>query len=400
MFSALEDELVRVLRANLSPRHVASDRITAGPATSAGAADPPQVIVTAGQVRLNPDEAAAPPRGARAAVEDVFPPDGTAPLRLSRPPLEPLRVVELDAIGGGRPAALHERDDFTVDYVNGKVRLREPAASAVRIRYATFEPFRTTTATRLRVEYRVEISGTTSPGDAQVDTIAAVSLGALAANAASIDGLSSDGLDLPEAGAPGLARQVSFVFEAPVFVAGSQPDAGRWRLDYAVDAWMLLLPIDGRVGRMRQIAGGIAWDDRRVEMLLSSPSAILARETTILQGVGPATAEQLAARGLTTVALVADASQIGPATVDSAIERARTVRTGARAVVSGLVRARPRLADPNAFLEVRLSDLAAGDLTSVGVGAAEAAAIIAAVATVVAATTASELALGDLLPPA
>jgi len=394
VFGALEDEAVRILRANLSPDHLPATRVVTGPVTPPSPSDEPLIAVTAGPFRLNPDEAASPPRGSRLPVADAFPPDGTRPLSLTRAPLQPLRLVEVEDPPGSR-AILRERDDYTVDYVNGRLRLRQAVPGTLHVQYFTSEPFRVTTATRLRVDYRLDIFGTTTPGAQNVDTLAAISMGALAAHAGGFDGLRGEGDDVPDTGVG--PREVSFVFETPALVGGAQPVPTHWRIDYAVDAWMILLPIDESLGVIRHVAAGLDWDDRRVEVLLSSPSPILGRPVTIIQGVGPATAATLAERGITTVGQLANAAPIGPPAIDQAIDRAVTVRQQSRGIVRGMVAARPAIPDASEFLALRLAELDAADLAGVGIGSAAAAPILAAVADVVSATTLPALALEDLL---
>jgi hypothetical protein len=395
VFGALEDEVVRILRANLSPDHLPAARVVPGPVTPPSPSDPPFIAVTAGSFRLNPDEAASPPRGTRTPVADAFPPNGVGPLSLSRAPLPPLRLVEVEDPPGSR-AALRERDDYIVDYVNGRLRLRQSVPGTLHVQYFTSEPFRVTTATRLRVDFHVDVFGAAAPGVQSVDTLSAIAMGAIGANANGFDGLRGEGDGVPETGVG--AREVFFVFEIPVLVGGAQPLPTQWRLDYAVDAWMILLPVDEPLGRMRHIAAGLAWDDRLVESLLSSPPPILGRPVTIIQGVGPATAATLAERGISRLGQLADAAPIGTPAIDQAIERAQTVRLQAGAAARGLVEARPTIADSTQFFDLRLAELDAADLAAVGIGAGAAAPILAAVAGVVAETTLPALRVADLLP--
>src|SRR5687768_8372500 len=156
MFTALESEIVRILRANLSPLHVPADRVVTGP-IEAPPATLPTVAFTAGAFKIVPDEAASPPRGARVLTEDPFGLNGAGPFALSRPPLQPLRSVEVENGSGSARVLLRERDDYTVDYVNGRVRLREAPAAPVRVQYFTLEPLKVVYSTRLRIECQLEV---------------------------------------------------------------------------------------------------------------------------------------------------------------------------------------------------------------------------------------------------
>ena len=257
MFSSLEEEVVRVLRASLSPRFVASDRVQTGLLAAPATVEPPSVVVSAFAFRLNPDEAASPPRASRSLVQQSFEPNSAGPLLLSHPPLQPLRSVELEAAPAGGRQVLNERDDFTVDYVNGRLRLRESASTTLHVSYFTAQPLRVLSATRLRVEYRVDVFGGTVPGDLHVDTIVAVAAAALQANAGAIDGLRGSSQDVVDLGLPGSpGRKVFCVFEAPILVGGSQLLPTHWRLDYAVDAWQLAVPVDQPIGVIRHVAAG------------------------------------------------------------------------------------------------------------------------------------------------
>jgi hypothetical protein len=397
VFGSLEDEIVRILQANLSPTHVPADHIIKGPAAAPAPADMPLVAVSADGFRLSPDEAASPPRASRSPVTDTFAEDGTAPLTLSRPPLQPLRSVEVEEPSAGGRVVLHERDDYIVDYVNGRVRLRQAPVGTVHVDYFTSTPFRVTSATRLRVEYHLDVFGDAAPDGQGGDTIAAVAVGSLAANAASIDGLRTEGRDVVDSGLPGVPRQVFFVFETPLLVAGAQDGPTHWRIDYGVDAWMILLPVGEPVGVVRHVATGVAWDEHLAAMLISGVPPILARPTSIVQGVDAASAAILVGRAIRTLGQLADAEQIGPPEIDTAIGRARTIRAATGEVVSRLVAERPRIADVAAFLSLRLTDVDVGDLTEVGVQASVASEIVAATRTISEATTVGTLALSDLV---
>ena len=83
MFTALESEIVRILRANLSPGHVSANRVVAGPIDTPPASDLPTVAFTAATFKIVPDEVVSPPRGARVLTEDAFGPNGGGPFALT-----------------------------------------------------------------------------------------------------------------------------------------------------------------------------------------------------------------------------------------------------------------------------------------------------------------------------
>ena len=178
MFTALEDEIVRILRANLSPRHVPTDRVVNGPIDTPAPAELPTVAFTVGNFQAVPDPAVGPPRGSKTLVEDAFGANGAGPFTLSRPPLQPLGAIEVEETPGGDRVLLREREDYTVDYVNRRVRLRQAPGGAVHVQYFTLQPLRVVAATRLRLACRLDAWGGTTAGDQHVDTIATVALGA------------------------------------------------------------------------------------------------------------------------------------------------------------------------------------------------------------------------------
>jgi hypothetical protein len=395
VFASLETELARVVRANLSPRFVAADRVLSGPLAPPEPADPPSVVISATSFNLNPDEAASPPRATRIAVDQSFSPNGAGPLALAHPPLAPLRSVEHQG------ALLRERDDFTVDYVNARLRLREPATSTLHVSYVTSQPLRVLSATRLRVEYRVDVFGTTVSGDQHVDTVMGMVAAALQANASAIDGLRGSTQEVVDLGLPGTPGRGAFcVFEVPSVVRGTQPALTQWRLEYAVDAWLLVVPLDEPIGVMRHIAAGVAWDDQLASVLLSASPPLLGQPVTIVLGVGPATAAALAERGVSTVNELGDAPVVGPASIDTAIARARTIRDHAHAFAHDLIGARPRVADPLGFFGLRLSNLQPIDLTGAGIGGATAATLLGHATAIIDNTTSTTLTVGDIVAPA
>jgi hypothetical protein len=398
MFTALENEIVRILRANLSPGHVPADRVVTGPIEPPPAAEIPTVAFAAGAFKIVPADSVSPPRGARALIQDAFGPNGAEPFALSRPPLQPLRAVESEAAPSGSRVLLRERDDYTVDYVNGRVRLREAPTGPVHVQYFTLQPLDVVYTARLRVECRFEVRGRTTPGDQHGDTIAAIALGAMAANQGAIDGLRSEPQDVIDSGLPSIGgRRVFFIFDGLTAVGGTQPEPATWQVDYTVDATMALVPAEETVGTMRQVAAGVTWDDRLAGTILGSPPPILGRPVTIVRDVGPATASALAQLGITTVGQLARAAATGQASIDNAIERARVVEDRAREIVRTIVQAAPTIPDPAPFLSQRLADVGADDLTEVGIPVTTASEVIAALGALLAQTTATDLALSDLL---
>ena len=160
---------------------------------------------------------------------------------------------------------------------------------------------------------------------------------------------------------------------------------------------MVLVPSDEQIGVVRHVAAGVAWDDKLAQRFLSTPPPVLGRPVTIVQGVGPATAAALAARGITTVGQLAQAAPTGQAQIDDAIPRARIIRDRSRDVVRRVVQAGPDIPDVSAFLSQRLADVDAGDLTAVGIPATTAGEIVAALSALLTQSTAPDLALSDLL---
>ena len=243
MFSSLEEEVVRVLRASLSPRFVASDRVQTGLLAAPATVEPPSVVVSAFAFRLNPDEAASPPRASRSLVQQLLEPNSAGPLLLSHPPLQPLRSVELEAEPAGGRQVLNERDDFTVDYV------RATAAPRVRVDHAPRELLHRAAAARAigdsparRVSRRcIRRHGPRRPARRHHRRCRSRRL---AGKCGAIDGLRGSSQDVVDLGLPCLpGRKVFCVFEAPIVVGGSQLLPTHWRLDYAVDAWQLAVPV-------------------------------------------------------------------------------------------------------------------------------------------------------------
>ena len=102
---------------------------------------------------------------------------------MSQPPLQPLRAVEVEVEPGpGRGRiVLRERDDYTVDYVNRKLRLRLAPDRAVRVQYFTLHPLDVLTSSRLRIDRRLDVFATDAPGAANVDALAASAIGSATA---------------------------------------------------------------------------------------------------------------------------------------------------------------------------------------------------------------------------
>lgn len=243
MFSTLENEVVRILQANLPI-----------PASSivAGILDPPPterpwVTFTAAAFEMLPLDEASPPTGVKEAVEDSFPVDHEGPLVLSYRPLEPLRAVEVENNQHTR-VRLRERDEYTVNYLEGQLHLRQKPVGSVRVQYFTHRPLEVITGTCVRIDGRLEIWAD-DPGPL---TTAAV--GALTANVGAFDGLVSEAENIPDSGLPSLgARRAFFLFEGLQAVGGEQTGAQAWRIDYAARATLVLTPADEEIGIMRTI---------------------------------------------------------------------------------------------------------------------------------------------------
>jgi hypothetical protein len=294
MFTDLENEIVRILRANLSPPNVdpalvPADRIIAGPVDPPSAEQFPTVAFTAAAFAVLPESEGGPPRGVKAAVADSFglDGDGAGPFPLSRAPLEPLAAVEVEETPGVRQL-LRERDDYTVDYVNGQVRLRRPSAGSLHVQYFTLQPLRIVSATRLRVNGKLEIwASVTTDEPRHLAIITPIAVGALAANGAAIDGLLSTGQNVVDSGlaSPGVQR-VFLIFEGLRPVTGAQPEPTKWEVNYNVDATLVLTPVDEEIGVMRYIAAGVAWDSRLAEAVLAAAPPLLNAGVTVIHGGG------------------------------------------------------------------------------------------------------------------
>jgi hypothetical protein len=401
MFTALESQIVHVLQANLSPQPVPLARIVTGPIAAPPPAEQfPTLVFTARTFRTLEGEDVAPPRGSRALVEDAFGANGSGPFNLTRPPLQPLRAVEVEPSGGGARVLLRERDDYTVDYVNGTLRLRLAPDGNLHVQYFTLHPLKVLAASRLRVDCRLEVFATDAAGADNVDVLAATAIGAVTANGSRVDGLLGVGGDIRDSGLPSLGtRRLLFIFDGLRCLGGTQIAPTAWQVDYVVDATMVLVPVDEEVGIMRQIAVGIAWDDQLAQRVLSTRSPILAEPVTIVLGIGPATEATLAARGITTIGQLASAEPTGIAAVDLGITRARSIRESAAAATRDLVQAQPDMPDVAVFLDRRLVDLQAADLLAVEVSTAAASQILAAVHAIVDVTTEPGLRLSNLIAP-
>lgn len=384
MFTDLENEIVRILRANLSspnvdPVLVPADRIMTGPVDPPDTGQFPTVAFTAGAFAVLPESEGGPPRGVKAAVAESFSPNGTGPFPLSRPPLEPLRAVEVEETLTERQL-LRERDDYSVDYVNGQVRLRRPPAGNLHIQYFTLQPLRVVAATRLRITGKLEIWASVTAGEPRhLDIITPIAVGALSANAAGIDGLLSTGQNVVDSGLASLGTQrVFLIFEGLRPIGGAQPEPTKWEISYNVDATLVLTPADEEIGVVRYIATGITWDDRLAKAVLAATPPILNAAVTIIQGVDAATATALADLGVTTVGQLAHLAPTGQPLIDATIPRARTVRDRAHTVVRDVVQAGPAISNVAVFLNTPLADIDAGDLTAIDIPAETAAEIVAA----------------------
>jgi hypothetical protein len=312
--------------------------------------------------------------------------------------LEPLRAVEIEGVPDDSPVLLRERDDYTVDYVNGRVHLRHPPERTVHIRYFTLQPLQVVSVTRLNIDLRLEIWAHATQGDLRpLQTITAIAMGALAANAPAIDGLLSEGQDIINSGLPSLGtRQVFFIFETLHSHGGTQSETTKWELYYRVKATMILIPKSAEIGRIRYIAAGVAWDDKRAERVLASLPPILHEPVTLIQGVDAATAAAMATLGVTTIGQLTQIASTGQAGVDNAIPRAQIIRDRAREVVQHVVRASPEISNITAFLAQPLSEVEVSDLTEVRIPETTANTIVAALSALLDQTAATDLTLSDL----
>ncbi len=117
MFTALENEIVRILRANLSspdiiPPPVPTDRILSGPlGSSPQQSEFPTVVFSATAFTVVPETECSPPGEVKVGVEETCAANGMGQLGLSQLPLEPLRAVEI--LGSPQESAvlLREHDD-------------------------------------------------------------------------------------------------------------------------------------------------------------------------------------------------------------------------------------------------------------------------------------------------
>jgi hypothetical protein len=294
---------------------------------------------------------------------------------------------------------LRERDDYTVDYINGTLRLRLAPDGDLHVRYFTLHPL-DVWLSRLRVDCRLEVFATDAPGADNVDVLAATAMGAITANASRVDGLLDAGGDIRDSGLPSLGtRRVLFIFDGLRCLGGTQVAPTAWQVDYVVDATMVLVPVDEEVGIMRQIAVGIAWDDQVAQRVLSTPSPILGGPVTIVLGIGPATAASLAERGINTIGQLAEAAPTGISAIDAGITRARIIRDRAAQVTRDLVQARPTIPDVAVFLDRPLVDLQPQDLVAVQVSTSTANQVIASIDAIVDVTTEPLLRLSDLVAP-
>src|SRR4051812_12696412 len=113
MLADLEAEVVRILKANLSPGLVAADHVVVGPIAPPAAANFPTVSFTVVGFEVIPaDDQAIPPREVKNPNPDTFPAATGTTLTLAHPPpLEPLRSIVVTPPVGS-PHVLRERDDY------------------------------------------------------------------------------------------------------------------------------------------------------------------------------------------------------------------------------------------------------------------------------------------------
>jgi hypothetical protein len=213
------------------------------------------------------------------------------------------RLVEVEETPGGERRLLRERDDYTVNYMNGKVHLRWAAEGNIHIQYFPMQPLRVVSATRLHINATQEIwASVTANESSHLSMITPIAMDAIAANAARLEGLLSAAHNMVDSGLPSLgSHRVLLIFEGLQPLAGCQTEPPKWEIRYRVNATMVLTPAGAAVGIMRYAATGVTWDDRLAALVLASPPPILHDTVTIIQGVDPVTAAMLADLGVTTV---------------------------------------------------------------------------------------------------
>jgi hypothetical protein len=392
MFADLEAEVVRILKANLSPGLVAADHVVVGPIAPPNAANFPTVAFAVVSFQVVPaDDQATPPREVRNPSTDTFPAATGTTLTLTQlPPAEPLRSIAVTPPTGS-PQILRERDDYTVDYVNGIVRLRLPPEGGIKVDYFTRRSLHAVAATRLRATGRLSVWA--HPAAAGMVQVSLTAVGTLLSNAANLNGFISRAENIADSGLPSIgARHAFLIFETPLLSLGQEIAASQWDVDLTMPAWLVLVPADEPTGVIRHIATSLSWDGKLAQRVLAAAPRLLGRAVTDVAGVNAALAATLAARGIATIGDLAAAQPIGPAAADTAIAHARTIRGLAEKLIGEIVLAQPRIDNLPVF---RAQSLASPNLAGLGMAPA-AVTLITADAASLAAACSAPLTFADL----
>jgi hypothetical protein len=371
MFADLEAEVVRILKANLSPGLVAADHVVVGPIEPPAAANFPTVAFAVVSFQVVPaDDQATPPREVKNPNTDTFPAATGTMLTLTHPPpAEPLRSVVVTPPTGS-PQILRERDDYTVDYINGIVRLRLPPEGSIQVDYFTRSGLHIVAATRLRATGR--LSAWANPAAAGMVQVSLAAVGTLLSNATNLNGFISRAESIADSGQASTGvRQAFLIFETPLLSLGQEIAASQWDVDLTMPAWLVLVPADEPTGVIRHIATSLSWDGKLAQSVLDAAPKLLGRAVTDIVGVDAALAATLAARGIATIGDLAAAPRIGPP-ADTAIAHARTIRGLAEKLIGEIVLAQPRIYDLPGF---RAQSLASPNLAGLGMAPAAVSAI-------------------------
>lgn len=396
MFTAFEDEVVRILRANLSPTLVPPGNVLRGPVAPPNPADLPRVAFAVQRFDVITETDDSPPRGVKVPVADSFSDPAATFLSLTERPLEPLRGVEVQPAGAD-PVLLRERDDYSVDYVNGSVRLRRAPEANVAVDYFTRRALRVISNVRLRVESRLQVwadPDAAAPGN--LNGIASVALSALVSNAPNLDGFLTQGNDIVDSGRVSLGVRQSFIVFETLQPENGERENGHWRTRYGSNAWLVLVPRDEEIGIMRQIAASLTWNASLAQRVLGEPPPLLDRPVTDVDGVDAALAAALATEGIITIGELAQARPSGDNARDTATGRARTLRERASEAVRVIVLAGPDIDDLAGFLGLALATVDAAALTALDLPTDVANEAVAAIADILAAASATDLTMSDL----
>jgi hypothetical protein len=387
MFADLEAEVVSILKANLSPGLVAADHIVAGPIAPPAAANFPTVSFAVVSFQVIPaDDQQTPPREVKNPNTDTFPAATGTTLTLTHPPpLEPLRSIVVTPPAGSSQV-LRERDDYTVDYVNGIVRLRLPPEGNVQVEYFSRRSLQVIAATRLRATGRLSVWANPAAATNGMVQVSLTAVGTLLSNAINLNGFISRAENIADSGLASIGvRQAFLIFETPLLSLGQETGASQWDVDLTFPVWIVLVPADEPTGVIRHIATSLSWDGKLAQSVLAAIPKVMGRAVTDVAGVDAGLATALAARGIATIGDLAAAQPIGPAAANAAIEQARTIRSLADKLIGEMVLAQPRIDDLPGFLA---QTLAAVNLAGLGMAPAAVTAITADAASLAAACSA------------